>query len=237
MVDFRKLEYYHITLNGNWQERKQSIFFYRAREREKHPVRHTTRGNLLYIIEVNFKGDYNVRKSRLMMCRNKVFKLIQLRDIMNIEKVIILLYLIKSRIKRIIENIIILRDVIRTCIAVVDSAGSREMYTTIKKRSIVKVKNIRPGLHAEAAVQRDYVKYRVNYDQLVISARSEATVGASAREMTPLVGSVAAGASRRLARWPMVERPSETRGYKRRRRGSSRAQCATKIPCSNIERK
>jgi len=92
--------YYCIMLNGNWRERKHFIFFYRAQECVKYPVMYTTRYDSLNNIKLNFKLVYNVRKSRLMMCRNKVFKLIQLMDIMNIEKVIILLYLIKSRIKR-----------------------------------------------------------------------------------------------------------------------------------------
>jgi len=156
-------------------------------------------------------------------------------NLISIRKVIILFSLIESRIKRGIKNIIILRAKICTYNTVIDSAESRELYSATETRNIVQVKNIKSELRVEAAIQCDYVNSSVNYNKLAISARSEATAGTSAREMTPLVESVAAGASRRLARWPMVGRPSKIRGYKRRRRGSSRAQCATNIPCINIE--
>jgi len=180
------------------------------------------RGSMIkYNTKPNFKLFYNVRKSKLMIYRNKVLKLIQLVDLMNIKNAIILLYLIKSRIKKIIKNMIILRAKIRTYIAIISSAGSREVYSIIETRNVAKIKNVKLEIHARTTTQHDHVKSSVKCNKLAISTRSEVTAGAAAREMTPLVEGVAAGASRRLARWPMVGRPSETRGYKRRRRGSS----------------
>jgi len=206
-------------------------------ELAKYHITHITHCSALNNIKHNFKLFYNVRKSILMICRNKVLKLIQLVDLMNIKNVIILLYLIKSRIKKIIKNFIILRAKICTYITIISSAGSREVYSIIETRNVVKIKNVKLKIHTKTATQCDHVKPSVNCNKLAISTRSEATAGAAAREMTPLVEGVSAGASRRLARWPMVGRPSETRGYKRGRRGSSRAQCATNIPCINIGRK
>lgn len=74
-----------------------------------------------------------------------------------------------------IKNIIILRAKICTYNIVIDSAETRESHSATETRKIVQVKNNKPELHVEAAIQRDYVSSNVNYDKLTISARSEAT--------------------------------------------------------------
>jgi len=196
-----------------WQKPKYFVSHI-AQERIKYLSMYIIFYRLSSNFKLAFKSFYNMRNRRkvqLISNMNKVSKLIQLVGLINIRKVIVLFSFINSRIKRMIKNIIILRAKICIYDIVIDSVETRESHSATETREIVQVNNNRLGLHVGTAIQRDYGSYNANYAKLAISARSETNARTPARKITPLAESVAAGASRRLARRPMVGRRVERR--------------------------